>query len=371
MKLDERIISEKMIGIEPRTPIVIKSKTCDELVKRLNWYSYTIDEKQINQWIQDYMKKHEYDKNKIRNAISCPLDSFKKTTASLCRMSSNGVDFVDEMSEVLMHRISKMCIIEAPEEKENVQVIAINVQDRIKSLAEQRMTTLQDIIDSWYSRENTKKITFSMYDFLQREQLSSHVCSHIRDMIKRSYLDEMQELVNGEDEQLEEAYYFLSKSRRKNIYSLLTSCIDDIERYIGNVKLSKPKAQRKKKPVSVEKQINSLKYQKEFTQLKIKSINPDQIVGAQQLWVFNTKLNQLTVYNALNNAGLSIKGTTLQNFDDKTSERRKIRKPNDILPKVLDGGKIVLKRIISDLTTKPIEVNGRLNDDIILLRALR
>ena len=371
MKNDEKIIAEKMIGLEPLLKKDISSKTDGDLIACLNWYSYMSDEKDTDKWITDYMKKNNYSKEHINHVLSSSYNSVKKTTSALCRMSSNGTSFSGEMANALNDKIHSMLqknIIDKPEVKTNDNVISI--QDRIRAIAQKHMMILEEMVDSWYF-DNTTKIEFSLYNYVQKEQLNPYVCNQILAMIKRSYLDEFEEMLEGNDECLNEGYAYLSKQRKKQIHQGLTNLIEDLERYIGNVKTSKPRKPKKKKPVSITKQINSLKYQKEFNSLKIKSIDPQMIVGAQQLWVFNTKLNQLTMFNSLGPAGFSIKGTTIQNYDPDSSIKKKIRKPNEIIPKVLDGGKIVLKKLMSDLTTKPVEVNGRINDDTVLLRAIR
>jgi hypothetical protein len=370
MKLDEKIIAEKMIGQEPIITIEISSKTSEELIQVLNWYSYMTDDTNVDTWISDYMKKHNYDKKQIQYVNSCSINAAKRTLSSLCRMSTNGTLFTGELATIIPDKIAEFLSKKISIVEMNAQTNVISIQDRLKNIAQSHYFMVDEMIESWFFNKKTK-IEFDMYNYLQKQQLNTQVSNLLRTHIIRSYFQEFEEMIQTDNEQLQEAYAYLSKSRKKTIYDALKLCISDIDRYIGNVKSAKPKSPKKKRPVSTEKQINSLKYQKEFTQLKIKSINPQQIIGAQQLWVYNTKYDQLSVYNAMNLNGLSIKGTTLQNFDASVSVKKKVRKPKDILPKVLDGGKIVLKRLMNDLTTKPLEINGRLSDDTILLRVIR
>lgn len=371
MRSDDKIVAEKMIGAEPIVKQEISSKTDGILIKCLNWYSYMSDEKDTDRWITDYMKKNSYDKKTIAHVISSPYNSQKKIVSALCRMSNNGTIFTGELNNVVSDKLNNVLNVNVYVEAEPVPIEnVVSIQDRIRSIAERHMTVLDEIIEVWY-KDQKSKIEFSLYDYIQKEQLNSQVCNHIKAMIKRSYLDEFEEMLEGKDECLNEGYAFLSKTRKKQIHLALSGCVSDIERYVGNTKTSKPRQPRKKKPVSVEKQINNLKYQKEFSKLKIKSIDPQMIVGAQQLWIFNTKTNQLTLFNALGPSGFSIKGTTIQNYDPDLSVKKKLRKPDETLQKVLDGGKIVLKKLMTELKTKPIEVNGRLNDDTIILKAIR
>jgi hypothetical protein len=78
----------------------------------------------------------------------------------------------------------------------------------------------------------------------------------------------------------------------------------------------------------------------------------------------------LTCFDATAPAGFSIKGTTLQGYDDKAIAK-KLRKPEDVLPKVLSGGKRVLNRVMVDINSKEQKANGRLNKYMILLKVVR
>ena len=81
--------------------------------------------------------------------------------------------------------------------------------------------------------------------------------------------------------------------------------IDDAQRY-GNV-TKKTRAPRKPRTISMDKKLKSLKYQKENNEFKIASINPEKIIGAQELWTFNTKYKIVTVFRAIDRGGLQVK----------------------------------------------------------------
>ena len=120
--------------------------------------------------------------------------------------------------------------------------------------------------------------------------------------------------------------------------------------------------------MSAEKQIKRLKFQPKNEEYKLVSINPADIIGADQLWLFNTKYRRLTVYNSMGPAGLSIKGTTLQGYDPDDSYTKTVRKPDDVLPNVLKGGKRILKNLMSTINSKESQPNGRINGETVLLR---
>ena len=74
-----------------------------------------------------------------------------------------------------------------------------------------------------------------------------------------------------------------------------------------------------------------------------------------ELWVYNTKTKILGIY--ISKEGLSIKGTTLTNFDPELSIGKRIKH----LPTTKH------KSFIEKQSTKPHYLTGRLNHDTILL----
>jgi hypothetical protein len=127
----------------------------------------------------------------------------------------------------------------------------------------------------------------------------------------------------------------------------------------------------KKKAKPVDKIVEKLQFKKEDNGFKIVSINPTDIVGASQLWVFNTKTRKLGAYNSSDAIGLSIKGTSITNFDEKTSIQKTVRKPEVVLPQCLKGGKIILRKLLPEINAVEQELTGRINSDIVLLRVIK
>ena len=67
--------------------------------------------------------------------------------------------------------------------------------------------------------------------------------------------------------------------------------------------------------------------------------------------------------------GFEIKGTTIKNFSPESREW-KLRKLLDILPKALACNAKQFEKLASEFTTKPGKPNGRINENIILLKVL-
>jgi hypothetical protein len=163
------------------------------------------------------------------------------------------------------------------------------------------------------------------------------------------------------DAELRQAYRNIDVKQSVKFFDGL---ISDADRWIDNQKSAKGPRKTRTVRINPEKKIKNLKWQKEDRELKLLSIPPEKIIGAQELWTYNTRYKHLTHYVARGRTGFSIKGTTLQDFDVDNSMAKVLRKPEEVLTKVLEKK----KKILEGLTTKPIEPTGRINENTILLR---
>ena len=139
------------------------------------------------------------------------------------------------------------------------------------------------------------------------------------------------------------------------------------------------RAPRKSKPKSATKLVEKLKYLKIDNKFKLASISPDQIIGANELWVFNTKTRKLGKYIASNidpqgmqrdGSGLSVKGTTIQGYDESLSIQKTLRKPDVQLKEFKDSGKVKLRKFLDDIATTDTKLNGRCNPETVLLKII-
>jgi hypothetical protein len=127
------------------------------------------------------------------------------------------------------------------------------------------------------------------------------------------------------------------------------------------------RAPRVKKPVSQEKVIAKIKYKKDDAALGIVSVNPIQMVGAKEVWLYNTKTRKITQYKALDDRGLSVKGASLLDFSPESAEKT-LRKPVEALADFKKASKVKLRTFMKDIPTVDTRPGGKLNEHHIILR---
>ncbi len=248
---------------------------------------------------------------------------------------------------------------EKKEEKEKPKKV-ISIQERLQGKVEDFISAIEGQVDDFV--DSDYKMKYNPYNHLSEIGCKA---AHARKM-RPFYVDCYNELVdvyNKDDEYYVEAWSHLKPKYHKLMMDFYGNIVDDLDRIIKNS--TAQRKPRKKKTLSATRLVKSLKFQPEFSDLKLVSINPEKIIGATELWVYNTKYNRMGVYHAVNSIrGLSIKGCTIQHFDEDTSVQKTARKPQDALS-VLN--KRSLKKQLNHMKTREQKMTGRINAQTILL----
>lgn len=334
----------------------------------LNWYNYHSDSKESKKFTLSYMKEIGLSKNEIETIEKVSDDHFQNL-GFVCRMKLRGAPLTEKNEQWIFTFIEKLKNKHSVK-KEIVDTepkIVVSVQERVAEKTRDYIGEIEGAIDDCFFVREFKDV-FDPYDLMKSLDIKGAHTKHIVPVYQKK-LEEIEEAIKGKDEQLVEGYSFLSKKQLKDYASLLKRIIDDCGRIAHTAKLTR--APRKKKAKPVDKIIEKLQFKKEDNEYKTASINPVDIIGAIQLWVFNTKTRKLGCYNAIDSGGLSIKGTTLVNFNEETSMQKTIRKPEVILPATLKAGKVALRKVLPDINAVEQALTGRINSDIILLRVIK
>jgi hypothetical protein len=346
------IINQKYLGDEK---VFTEPLTSAQYTGALTWYNYMCDNSDAREYIETYLKNtNRHDAAKKLKRVS---DSWIPLTAAwVCRMLSKGYELPESARP-----FAEKCITKALDKakEEDKETTVVSIQDRIRERQHDIIAEVEGMIDDHE--------TFSLYDWLKSNQIPAQYAGGIIEKY-RPWLMELIEAYEGKDPQLKEAYRYMSRKELKDRVMFFNTLIEDAERY-GEV-TKKTRAPRKPRAVSVEKQLKHLRYQKESKEYKIASINPEKILGAQELWLFNTKYKIVTVFRALDRGGLKVNRTSITGYDEKASLSKGCgRKPEVVLDKLQNGGKIVLRKLMDDLKIdKPLQV--RLNENTIIMKVM-
>jgi hypothetical protein len=85
------------------------------------------------------------------------------------------------------------------------------------------------------------------------------------------------------------------------------------------------------------------------------SINPTDIIGAKELWVYNIKSRKVGKYVANEYLELGVKGTSITGFNSNLSVQKTLRKPEEQLKEFKAAGKVQLRKFLDDI--KDVDIN--------------
>lgn len=242
------------------------------------------------------------------------------------------------------------------------------IQERVRDIAITMIREIDDVIETFYENPETfDPKTYKTLNILKANQVKA---GHAR-VIKELYVSEMADYIalteGTADDDLKEGYKHLSKKQVKNIVAFYQDVLSACDMLAQEAKVTrKPRA---KKAVPKDKLISKLKYKKTDDELKLVSVNPTDVIGAKELWIYNTKTRKLGRYIADEMQGpITIKGTSLVGFDEHKSIQKTIRKPAEKLKEFKAASKVALRKFLDDINATDTKMNGRINEDIILLK---
>ena len=354
----------KYTGEEPKNLQLSEDNYVAELAQAMNWYNRECDKRDARGYIRNYViARQGREPLKIFDRIP---DAYMVTTFGwLSRLWVHGTRFREKDQQKLDDFVAQLMTyrpqvvvekkVEAPK-----PTVRENMEEKIKEY----LGELEGVLDEVIKRE----IDFDLNRDLKAREIPMPYCSSISAWIKER-IEEYKNIATTTDLELIEGYSNLTKKKLKHILQTLSDWSEDVVLYSQHKKANRKPRAKKANPAS--QQVAKLKYLKEFQELSLKSINAVDIVGASQVWVYNTKTKKLAVYRTDSALGIVVKGTTLQNYDPEVSEQRTLRKPEVTLKHLLNAGKVQLRKVLTDLSTKPSPVNGRINEECILVRAIK
>jgi hypothetical protein len=363
-----------------------------------------------------WMKENGYTAEQIKGARAAKgAASVNINTAILCKLLRNGMmdlnpkqaaywdslpgtngdlkPVSDHIRKVLERTITDGATEVAKakvDEKANSKVYIPTIQERI---ADQAWATAEPI-EEWLEGFITDKPGFDPrgFDFKAHFSKAGTTQAHARKMktfFDKELLDfeelnrmptagqlkKMTELEADMWEQLKEGYSHLKKADIAKYTSAIENLMQALEYIIDASKATRKP--RIAKPKSADKLVEKLKFLKLDDKYKLASINPTDIVGATELWIFNVKTRKLGKYIASNidptgqsrgNSGIQVKGTTITGFDEAQSIQKTLRKPEEQLKAFKAAGKVALRTYLENIPTIDTKMNGRINIDTILLK---
>lgn len=367
---------EKYTGGEPRWAADAASWSAEEFDSQLRrsfyyynyYYTVKTTRKHLTEWVS---KCGLFTKDEFKAYNKIADKHLPMTACSLIMAHDVGMPMKERHIEFLTGMIRDLIVkhrddvqeVDSDEAVVAEPQVKVSIQDR---LAEKTSENIGDIEGHFDTVLKNQKSDFKPYDFLvTRNVPQAQLAKYERVFTARK--EELLAAQGKTDTQLVEAYKHYKAADYKRILTWLDVLLAAIEQY-RNIKKATKKTRAKKAP-SKQKLISKLKYAVEDKELKVVSINPMDIIGSTELWIFNVKTRKIGKYVAAEFKTLSIKGSSIENYDETKSLSKTVRKPEEKLKEFAKAGKVQLRKFLSEIRAVETRMNGRINGDILLLKA--
>lgn len=167
------------------------------------------------------------------------------------------------------------------------------------------------------------------------------------------------------DEYLEEAYSNFSKMEVRNLIKFVQEIIDSAESYSKSIKQGTIKRASKAKPPSIL--CKDITLTKECKEASLKGLQPERIIGASEAWFYDVDKRRLIRYSASSGMKLTVKGKTIQNFDEVLSMSKIIRKPTEQLIGAGTWNKKSANAVMMSIKATSASLSGRVNEKMLLI----
>ena len=352
-------VNEKFVGQEPK---FLGEVTEKDLGIALSWYSINRKAKDSQKYASAYFKK-------VHKLDILPVIKTKPTQFGfVCRILTNGGVLSPERKEWFDGQVEELKkeLVKAKAKvktEQFIEVIKVNIQDRIREKAIECIGELEGQIDELIAGKSPQP--YAIFHTLSIKGV------HTKGIIEwvKEKRNEFEEVLTTDDSQLKEGYSNFKKTELKKIIAYCDQVIVDCGKI--NTQAVAGRKPRKRKAKSPEQLVAKIKHCLEFKDLSLTSVKSTDIIESMQLWVYNTKTRKLGVYHAEDAGGLSVKGSSIVNFSETKSIQKTLRKPEVMLPEVLKGGKVFLRNAIDSIKAVESKLTGRINADTILLRMMK
>lgn len=369
------MVDEKYTGAEPvwdtERAREMPFEQFDHFMRQsLNYYNYFFNQKDLKKHVVAWMKEvKDFTPDEIRAFERAGDRTVTMTTCGLIMAHRQGMPLQERHLAYIDADILKSIATKSDDDEievvieEKPKAHVPTIQDRMNEKTADTIGELEGHYDEFITNP---KYQFKPYDFLVANNVPQSQLSKYEE-VYQSRFDELKAAYEKQDEQLQEGYSHYKSADFKRIFAFIDQILNDIIQYRGVKKATKKV--RAPKSVSKEKVVSKLKYAKEDKVLRLVSVNPADIIGAQELWVYNTKTRKLGKYIADSLKGpLNVKGTGIIGFDEHKSTSKTLRKPEEKLKEFAKATKIQLRKFLEDIKATETKLNGRINTETILLR---
>lgn len=379
----------RYLGSDERPFPMDRRLTSGELSIQFNWYSYICESSDSRQFLEQLVLSMPKRKHLVERYKNIQDWKISTTPGWLARLIMRGAHLpysslrffvrtlrrIEEAYQAQTQVQARNGAVTKAQQEQVKAAQQLTIQDRMREKLGECIGEIDGKIDEFIA--NGCKGEVDAFGLFRQFNVHQNQVSEIANWVKPR-LDELVELMSvidkrkrtNSEEQLVEGYRHYSKRQVKALIEMWSKISEAANGY-GQVKKAE-RAPRKRKPVPPEKQVRKIKYLKRDTESGLESIDPVKIVGASEIWVYNTKTRKLGIYIADDYSKvITVKGASLLGYSEKDSKQKTLRKPKEQLKQFTVLGKPAARKFMDNIKTSEIKMNGRFNEHTLILRAYK
>lgn len=359
--------------IHGEEPLFLEIPSLIEMAKALTWYNRVHKTKDLREDVFTWMAKNGYTPAEIE-AAKARKAMLVMTDCALARLAHRGSVLPQKTILHLRDRVNNLLHGRVVEEEDDVDEEGNIVEEKAKSKkvsprvhaerrAERVNAQLIEHIDATIDAmakggERTFDTAYSLFNKVEPGPIS---LQFIADWVQK-------EMGWINDAYKNPSEYIFTKSQLKAFMALYKDVYDEADKRLNTKKQRKP---RKPKARNISKAVSKVRYMAESKIAKVKSVDPTNIIGATEVWVFNETFRKLGVYKAAEGKVLDISRSSIVNFDENHSIEKRCRKPAEVCAQVLTSMKAGLKRILPTIKAQENVLSGRLTPNTVIVRCIK
>lgn len=347
-RAQSQALADELIGrsTEPKFNSLFPAKI--DLVRGLNFYARNCKHDELKEyalnWAQENCPEHI---PKMERAAAPEFMTF----GALARLHSRGMPLSDEHFDKMIDHFGSLQPKKAVQLDDEGNPIEVTIKKTKKTAPPKINTTfgcMEEYFDAACNGEN--------YTFVADTS------------------DDLKEVSEKAKELLGDILEFPEDFHESTIKQLKAACKDVIEKCGKAAEIKKTRkvevTQRKPRKVNPNKVVSKVKYQKEETSIKQKSMSPIDLLGKKKVYIYDTKYKRVIVFTGTEQ-GFTFKGTTILNVDLAKSFSKRIKTPESVF-KVFNGkpGISELNKLFKEIRNKETPMTtGRFSEYFVILNA--
>lgn len=336
--------------------------TIDNISSVLNLYYKIYDRKDYKEFLLTWLKKNQPQDYKLVKDIH--QNWFPVSLCTCADLLNRQCILTDHETQWFYERLKKFLdpayLDSLKESKDESDDSDLRRKAKMQAQRDDFIGSLEELFDSFIVSDYSESVSIApiFIDKSPNNELLKFCIDYYDPILRESK-------AIAKDRDLKEAYGHLTTKQLRSRTTFLQEVISTAQQALDNKKrVRKPRIKKAKKASEI---VRNLKYLSFHKDLNVSSLPPEKLVDSLMIVLYNTKDRRVMVFYA-GEEKLTIRGTTIHNYDPDRSFSIKIRKPDETVSALTKATKREVSRILGALSTVQSPAStGRINDNCLII----